>query len=186
MPAQHPQLLSKLIAPILITSIGAGLIMPFMNVFFRQQYGQPDPAIGTLFAWGSLAMGIGLIAAPPLAERMGKIQLVVVTQALSIPFLILLGFSPWYWLSVVAYLVRVGAHEHEQPDLPDLCDGKSGLFGPRDRGEPRGNVLELRLGLFANDQRVAAGPLRLRAAVRANDPALRDLRRALLGVLLAE
>ncbi len=104
---RHPKLLGKLVSPMLITSIGAGMIMPFMNVFFRQQYGQSDPSIGALFAWGSLSMGIGLLVAPPLAERMGKIQLVVITQALSIPFLFLLGFAPWYWLSVVAYLVRV-------------------------------------------------------------------------------
>ena len=68
--------------------------MPFMNVFFRQGHHQSDPVIGSLFAWGSLAMGVGLLLAPPLADRMGKIQLVVVTQTLSIPFLIILGFSP--------------------------------------------------------------------------------------------
>ena len=70
----------------LITSVGAGLIMPFMNVFFRVVHQKPDPVIGTLFAWGSLAMGIGLMIAPPIADRMGKIQFVVVTQGLSIPF----------------------------------------------------------------------------------------------------
>lgn len=103
----HPALLSKLVLPMLVTSIGAGLIMPFMNVFFRQVYKQPDPVIGALFAWGSLSMGIGLLIAPPLADRLGKIRLVVITQALSIPFLILLGFAPWFWLSTAAYLVRV-------------------------------------------------------------------------------
>lgn len=105
--AQHPALLSKLILPMLITSVGAGLIMPFMNVFFREVYHQPDSVIGTLFAWGSLSMGIGLLLAPPLADRMGKIQFVVVTQALSIPFLVMLGFAPWFWLSAIAYYVRV-------------------------------------------------------------------------------
>lgn len=111
----HPALLSKLVLPMLITSIGAGLIMPFMNVFFRQVYGQPDPAIGALFAWGSLSMGLGLLVAPPLAERMGKIKLVVITQALSIPFLILLGFAPWFWLSTFAYLVRVALMNMSSP-----------------------------------------------------------------------
>ncbi len=104
---KRPALLGKLILPMLVTSIGAGLIMPFMNVFFRQVHHQPDPVIGSLFAWGSLAMGIGLLIAPPLADRMGKIQLVVITQGLSIPFLILLGFSPWFWLATIAYYVRL-------------------------------------------------------------------------------
>ena len=104
---RNPGRLSKLILPMLLTSIGAGLIMPFMNVFFRVVHSQPDPVIGALFAWGSLAMGVGLLIAPPLADRMGKIQLVVVSQGLSIPFLIILGYSPWFWMSAAAYYVRL-------------------------------------------------------------------------------
>ncbi len=105
--AKEPLLLTQLILPMLITSVGAGLIMPFMNLFFREVHHQPDPVIGNLFAWGSLAMGVGLLIAPPLAERIGKIPLVVITQGLSIPFLVVLGFAPWFWVSAVAYWVRL-------------------------------------------------------------------------------
>jgi MFS family permease len=113
--AKNPVKLTKLILPMLLTSIGAGLIMPFMNVFFRQVHNQPDPVIGSLFAWGSLAMGVGLMIAPPLAERMGKIELVVTTQGLSIPFLIVLGFSPWFWMSAAAYYVRLSLMNMSTP-----------------------------------------------------------------------
>lgn len=112
---RNPALLTKLILPMLLTSIGAGLIMPFMNVFFRVVHNQPDPVIGTLFAWGSLAMGVGLLIAPPLAERTGKIQLVVITQALSIPFLILLGFSPIFWVGAATYYVRLALMNMSSP-----------------------------------------------------------------------
>jgi MFS family permease len=112
---EHPALLGKLVGPMMITSIGAGLIMPFMNVFFRQVHFQPDPVIGSLFAWGSLAMGIGLLLAPALADRYGKIQVVVVTQALSIPFLILLGFSPWFWMAALAYYARLALMNMSTP-----------------------------------------------------------------------
>jgi len=113
--AKNPSLLSKLILPMLLTSIGAGLIMPFMNVFYRVVHNQPDPVIGALFAWGALAMGIGLLLAPPLADRMGKIQLVVITQAISIPFLILLGFTPIFWLSAAAYYIRLALMNMSSP-----------------------------------------------------------------------
>jgi MFS family permease len=113
--AKNPGLLTKLILPMLLTSIGAGLIMPFMNVFFRVVHNKPDPVIGTLFAWGSLAMGIGLLIAPPLAERTGKIQLVVITQALSIPFLILLGFSPLFWVGAATYYIRLALMNMSSP-----------------------------------------------------------------------
>jgi len=113
--AEHPAMLGKLVVPMLITSIGAGLVMPFMNVFFRVVHNQPDPMIGTLFAWGSLAMGIGFLLAPVLADRMGKIQFVVITQGLSVPFLALLGFSPWFWLSAGAYYFRLGLMNMSTP-----------------------------------------------------------------------
>jgi MFS family permease len=99
--------IGKMVLPMLITSIGAGLFMPFMNVFFRVVYKQPDPVIGNVLGWGALAMGIGLIVAPPIADRFGKIQLVVITQALSIPFLALLGFAPLFWMSALAHYARL-------------------------------------------------------------------------------
>jgi MFS family permease len=113
--AKNPGLLTKMVLPMLLTSLGAGLIMPFMNVFFRVVHHQPDPVIGTLFAWGSLAMGIGLLVAPPLADRTGKIQLVVITQALSIPFLILLGFSPIFWIGAASYYIRLALMNMSSP-----------------------------------------------------------------------
>jgi MFS family permease len=104
---ENPGMLSKLLLPMLITSIGAGLIMPFMNIFFSNVHNQPDPVIGTMFAWGSLAMGVGLILAPAFADRYGKIKVIVFTQALSIPFLALLGFSPLFGVSAFAYYIRL-------------------------------------------------------------------------------
>lgn len=111
----NSKLLGRLVLPMLVTSVGAGLIMPFMNVFFRNVHHQSDATIGGMFAWGSLAMGIGLIIAPPLADRFGKIEVVVVTQALSIPFLFLLGFAPWYILSAAAYYFRLALMNMSSP-----------------------------------------------------------------------
>lgn len=104
---KHPVMLAKLVTPMLVVSIGAGLFMPFMNVFFRAQYGQPDPVIGNVLAWGALAMGLGLLAAPPLADRYGKARLVIITQGISIPFLALLGFAPVFWMSALAHYARL-------------------------------------------------------------------------------
>lgn len=112
---QNPGLLTKLLLPMFVTSIGAGLIMPFMNIFFSSVHQQPDPVIGTVFAWSSLAMGIGLILAPAFADRFGKIRVVVYSQALSIPFLILLGFSPVFGLSALAYFVRLALMNMSSP-----------------------------------------------------------------------
>jgi MFS family permease len=113
--AKKPAMLGKLILPILVTSFGAGLLMPFMNIFFRVAYHQPDPVIGNLLAWGALAMGVGLLIAPVLADRIGKVPVVVITQGLSIPFLALLGFAPWFWLSGFAYYIRIALMNMSSP-----------------------------------------------------------------------
>ena len=99
--------LGKLVTPVLLTSLGAGLIMPFMNVFFRHVHHQTDEMIGLVFACGSLAMGLGMVAAPPLAERLGKVRLFSLSRGLSLPFLVLLGMSPWFGLAALAYNVRI-------------------------------------------------------------------------------
>jgi len=112
---EKPLMLITLIGPMWVTALGAGLLMPFVNVFYRAHYHQSDATIGTLFAIGSLMMGVGLLSAPPLADRMGKIHMVVVTQALSIPFLFLMGFAPWFWLSAIAYLVRLALMNMSNP-----------------------------------------------------------------------
>ncbi|HIE56967.1 MAG TPA: MFS transporter [Anaerolineales bacterium] len=111
---ENPKTLGKLLIPTMIISVGAGLFMPFMNIFFRSVHGQSDQVIGTLFAWGSLAMGIGLIIAPPIAERLGKIQFVVLTQGLAIPFMILLGFAP-FAISALAYYARLALMNMSNP-----------------------------------------------------------------------
>lgn len=111
----HPALLGKLIGPMLVTSLGAGLLMPFMNLFFRNAHGASDAAIGSLFAVGSLAMAVGLLAAPVLADRYGKARVMVATQGLSIPFLALLGFAPWFAVSAFAYLVRLALMNMSNP-----------------------------------------------------------------------
>jgi MFS family permease len=99
--------LGKYMIPVLATSTGAGLIMPFMNVFFRQIHHQTDDMIGLVFAFGSLAMGLGMVAAPPLVERFGKVQLYALSRGLSLPFMILLGISPWFGLAALAYNARI-------------------------------------------------------------------------------
>lgn len=112
---QHPVLLMKLISPMLVTSLGAGLLMPFLNIFFRKTFNSSDSTIGALFAGGSLFMGIGLLMAPPLADRFGKMKVVVITQALSIPFLAMMGFLPWFGIAASAYLIRLALMNMSNP-----------------------------------------------------------------------
>ena len=92
---RHAAQLGKLILPNWIIGLGAGMMMPFMNLYYRNVFGKSDSVIGYLFASGLLAMAIAQFIAPPIADRIGKIPFVVLTQAISVPFLLWLALAAW-------------------------------------------------------------------------------------------
>lgn len=100
------RLVFKLTLPNLILGLGAGLFIPFMNVFLKLQFNAPDALLGTLFAFGAVGMGLASLAGPPLAQRIGKVRTMVWTQVLSIPFLVIMAFVPILWVAAVAFVVR--------------------------------------------------------------------------------
>lgn len=101
-----PGLIFRLILPNMILGFGAGLFIPFMNVFFKLRFDAPDTLLGALFALGSVGMGIASLAGPPLAQRVGKVHTMAWTQALSIPFLLIMAFVPVLWISALAFVMR--------------------------------------------------------------------------------
>ena len=116
----HGMTLLPYFIPNLLVGLGAGLMQPFMNIYFRNVYGQPDPVIGLVFAVGGISMAIAQFIAPPFADARGKIDAVILTQALSIPFLLLLGIGAfmvpsglgnvtvWFIIAAVAFNFRLG------------------------------------------------------------------------------
>jgi MFS family permease len=97
----------KLALPNLLVGTGAALLIPYLNLFFSDKFHISDAFLGVLFSISALMTGVGSIAAPRLEGRLGsKIKAVVFTQAGSLAFLLLMGFSPYLGLVVVAYLMR--------------------------------------------------------------------------------
>jgi len=124
---RHAAQLTRFITPQFIIGLGAGLMMPFMNLYYRDVFNRSDAAIGTLFALGSLAMGIAQFMGPPLADRIGKVNSTLVTQGLSVPFLLMLSLAAWlvatgrggvvfwYYIAALAYLVRLALMNLSNP-----------------------------------------------------------------------
>ncbi len=94
-----------MVSPLLI-SCGAALLIPFLNVYFRQRYAAPDAALGVIFAAVGVVTGAATLLAPLLSRRLGKPASVVLTQSLAIPCLLLLGIAPTLWLAGLAAMVR--------------------------------------------------------------------------------
>lgn len=92
---QHGRHLSRFLFPQLIIGLGAGLMQPFMNIYFRNVYQKPDVPISMVFAIGGFAMAIAQFIGPLLTDKFGKIDTVIISQVLSVPFLLTLGIGAW-------------------------------------------------------------------------------------------
>lgn len=98
-------LLMLLISPFFI-SWGAALLIPYLNLFFKEQFDVADGTLGLIFAALNMTTGLAALAGPLLSTRIGKIQAVALTQALAMPFLLALGFVPLLGVAVGAALAR--------------------------------------------------------------------------------
>jgi len=98
--------LARLVFPGFLISIGAGQVIPFLNVFIQGKFGLDLASLNAVFAFTSLGTVMAILAQPALARRFGQIASVVIVQAASIPFLVVLGFSPVLWMVVLAMAVR--------------------------------------------------------------------------------
>lgn len=108
-------LLLKLCIPFFILGMGAGLIIPFLNLYFRDRFGLPAEDIGVYYALLQIFMLAGILLGPVLCKKVGMIKSIVYTQLASIPFMLCLAFSYLLPLAVLAFLLRGALMNMSQP-----------------------------------------------------------------------
>jgi len=96
----------RLVVTQLIISLGAGLLIPYLNIFLKVRFGISDHLLGWVFAIYQLLIGVGTLAAPILSERWGEVRTIVGTQLASLPFLMALGFTPVLPVAIGALWLR--------------------------------------------------------------------------------
>jgi predicted MFS family arabinose efflux permease len=99
-------LLGKLTLPTMIVGAGAGFVIPFLNLYFRDRFAIEVESIGLFFAGASALMTVGNFVGPWIAKRMGLLMTVACSQLLSIPFMLILAFTTNLPLAVAAFLLR--------------------------------------------------------------------------------
>jgi MFS family permease len=91
-----------------IVGLGAGLIIPFLNLYFSDRFNLSPDIIGWFFFCVTAAMFVGSLAGPVLAKKMGLVRTVVYTELISIPFLLILAYSYYLPLVFLAFVLRGG------------------------------------------------------------------------------
>jgi len=101
--------------------LGAGLFVPFINLYFRDRFGLSAGMIGILYGVQSAFLFFSALLAPYLVSRFGKIRTVILTQSLSLPFNATLAFSWNLVISSVSFWIRAGLMNMAQPVMSNYA-----------------------------------------------------------------
>ncbi len=98
-----------------IVGFGAGIIVPYFNVYFSQELSATSAQIGLIFSAGTLSMGVASLILPFLVRRFGKVGSTVLTQYVSIPFLLLMMVSTTIFHAFIGHFLRTTLMNVSQP-----------------------------------------------------------------------
>lgn len=89
-----------------ITGLGAGFFIMFMNIFFNKAFNVDSATIGLIFGINTIVLASANFLYPILTERIGKTWTIIGSQTLSLPFLLMLSWSPSIGIAAIAYISR--------------------------------------------------------------------------------
>ncbi len=92
----------------MLTGLGAGLFIPYFNVYFVQHLNASPALFGLIDGGANAITALFTLIAPLLAKRIGKINTITLTRLASIPLLLTIGLSGILPLAALLYLFRQG------------------------------------------------------------------------------
>jgi MFS family permease len=135
LPRKSMRVLSKFLATSAIIAFGAGLIVPLMARWLYGRYGITDAISGPILGVSGMIIGVATLAAPPLAKRIGCINAIVLTQAISTLFMFTTPLSPDYGIASIVYTSRAFLMNMANPLQQSMI---MGLVAEDERGAASG------------------------------------------------
>jgi len=108
-------LIFKAISPLILISIGAGLTIPFVNLFFNSVFGLTSSQFSILGSFTALLVFIFSLMVPSLRKRYGYWMTIVIVQAISICCLVTMAMMELYVGYSFAMGVAIAAYVLRQP-----------------------------------------------------------------------
>ena len=113
----HRTLVMRFVAPQLLISLGSGMTIPFMSLYFTERFDFSSDEVGFLFGGGQVLMAFGFLAGPFLMSTLGPVRAMMAVQLASIPFFFTLAGAELAWLAAGAYLLRTAFMNASHPVL---------------------------------------------------------------------
>ena len=108
-------LIFKAISPLILISIGAGLTIPFVNLFFNSIFGFTASEFSLLGSFTAFLVFIFSLLVPTLRKKYGYWMTIVVVQSLAIICLIIMSLMELYATYSFALIIAVAAYILRQP-----------------------------------------------------------------------
>lgn len=105
----------KILIPGFIVGMGAGLTIPYLNLYFKNTFSLSDSVIAVIFSMGQVITFIGMMSGPIIARRIGKERTIFFTQIISIPFILVLTYLHFIPAVIIAFLIRQGLMNMSSP-----------------------------------------------------------------------
>lgn len=99
----------------LLIGMGAGLVIPFMNLYFKDRFGCSSAQIGAYFSVAQVFTAAAALLGPALARRFGKLRTAIVSELLSLPFLVTLGAERHLPVAVGSFWMRATLMQAASP-----------------------------------------------------------------------
>ncbi len=92
----------------MLTGFGAGLFIPYFNIYFVQHLNASPALFGLIDGGANAITALLTLTAPRLAKRLGRINTITLTRLVSIPLLLTIGLTSILPLAAFFYLFRQG------------------------------------------------------------------------------
>ena len=105
----------KAISPLVIIAIGAGLTIPFVNLFFNSVFGLSGSDYSLLGSFTAFLVFIFSLLVPSLRKKYGYWMTIVVVQSIAIVCLVIMALTELYSEIPIAITVAIIAYVFRQP-----------------------------------------------------------------------
>lgn len=99
---------------------GAGMVVPFFSVYLKYSMNISDGIVGTILSISQFGCILGGAVIPFIAGKIGKPRTVILSQLLSIPFLISIAFPQGIGLITLSFFMRNGLMNMAMPLIQNL------------------------------------------------------------------
>jgi MFS family permease len=99
----------------LLIGLGAGLTVPFINLYFHNRFDVEPGNVGLFYAGAEAIMFFAFLSTPVFASRWGAVRTILLFQVSSIPFFVIMAFTTSLPFAVFAFLARQAMMNMVQP-----------------------------------------------------------------------